>query len=101
MDSRLSLYVTYCTVLLVLRFLLSSQREREEEGKGMEQFHLAAQGEVRPRRGQQEGADRITHANASLVAGVCTAVTVEAAALVAGFQLGAALSALAGAHQTA
>lgn len=41
------------------------------------------------------------HAYASLVAGVCTAVTVEAAALVAGLQLGAALPALAGAHQTA
>lgn len=86
------------TVLLLHRFLLSSQREREEEGKGMEQFHLTAQGEV---RSQQAGADRITHAYASLVAGVCAAVTVEAAALVAGFQLGAALSTLAGAHQTA
>lgn len=47
------------------------------------------------------GGGRITHANASLVVGVCAAVTVETDALVAGYHLRATLPALAGAHRTA
>lgn len=47
------------------------------------------------------GGGRVTHADASLGAGVRSAVAEETAALLAGQHHGAALAALAGAHQAA
>lgn len=58
-------------------------------------------GQPQPQREVRGGGGRVTHADSSLGAGVRSAVTEETAALLAGFQLRAAVAALAGTHQAA
>lgn len=69
-------------------------------GRGKDRKKGAAPASRRE-RSDVEGAGLPTHADSSLGAGVRSAVTEEAPALFAGLQLGAAVAALAGTHQTA
>lgn len=69
-------------------------------GKGEEEERVGSCSQRRERR-PSCGGGRITHADASLSAGVRSAVAEEAAALFARLHLRAAVAALAGAHHTA